>query len=440
MQGWALINSVDDKERFNDGMKLFERALTLDPKNVQAMIGLATVLQWRIFHDWSDDRERDWGRTEGLIKRALALQPEDSMLRMANTEDLAWKNQWRPAVAEAETAISYNRNNALAYEDAGRFKQYLGRTEEGVADLKTSLRLNPHSNGVPYRQWELCRAYNLLGRWEQAIEWCQKVIAGSPVITEATDVLVDLAAANAWAGRDKEAKEAVARLQKARPGFTLQQLWPEDQTTDNPDFKGQWARIVEGLRKAGLPDEPTSAEGRLVGAELLFYARRFDLALTEVEAVIADDSSNAKAHAAAGWYKMFLGRSEDGLADVEAALGLSPNDEEAPTWRAYLCFLHGQLAQWEQAIEWCQKAESALPGVHGWSGWKTRALATLAAAYARTGHDKEARETIQRLKLLDPNFTALTYQAAIDTHTNPTYQAQTARALEGMRKAGLAEE
>jgi hypothetical protein len=28
----------------------------------------------------------------------------------------------------------------------------------------------------------------------------------------------------------------------------------------------------------------------------------------------------------------------------------------------------------------------------------------------------------------------------IDTHPNPTYQAQTARALEGMRKAGLPEE
>jgi hypothetical protein len=44
------------------------------------------------------------------------------------------------------------------------------------------------------------------------------------------------------------------------------------------------------------------------------------------------------------------------------------------------------------------------------------------------------------LKLLDPNFTALTYQMVIDTHPNPTYQAQTTRALEGMRKAGLSEE
>jgi hypothetical protein len=59
---------------------------------------------------------------------------------------------------------------------------------------------------------------------------------------------------------------------------------------------------------------------------------------------------------------------------------------------------------------------------------------------AWAGRDKEARETIERLKLLDPNFTALTYQAIIDFHTNPTFQAQAARILKGMRLAGVPEE
>jgi adenylate cyclase len=217
----------------------------------------------------------------------------------------------------------------------------------------------------------------------------------------------------------------------------LQNLQAEDQWTDNPDFKAQFARIVEGLRKAGLPDEPTSVAGRLARAQSLNYAWAPDLALKEVEAVIADDPNNAAAHAAAGFYKQYLGRSEEGIADVEKAFRLSPNDPEGPTWLVYLCSLHSKLEQWEQTIEWCQRAEKAIPGP---SGSKTRAIAILAAAYAWVGQDKEARETIERLKLLDPNFTALTYQITIDVHPNPTYQAQTARALEGMRKAGLPEE
>jgi tetratricopeptide (TPR) repeat protein len=218
----------------------------------------------------------------------------------------------------------------------------------------------------------------------------------------------------------------------------MQRLRPEDQITDNPDFKAQFARIVEGLRKAGLPDEPTSAAGLFARAEAMNNARAWDLALREVEAVIADDPNNAKAYAGAGYYKMFLGRSEEGIADVEKALRLSPNDAMEPTWLAYLCFLHIKLAQWDRAIDWCQKAEE-IPG-GSLSSWKTRAVANLAAAYAWAGHDREAKATIERLKLIDPNFTALTYQATIDTHPNPIYQAQTARALEGMRKAGLAEE
>jgi adenylate cyclase len=436
MQGWALINPVDDKERFSDGVKLFERALALDPRNVQAMAGLASVLHWRAFHDWTDDWDRDFGRAKGLIDRALALQPENSMLRVANGEDLAWKHQHRAAVAEAETAIAYDRNNAVAYANAGFWKQYLGRSEDGIAALETALRLDPHSGGVWFFHQALCRNQSLLGRWEQAIASCDKAIAANP---EIADALVDLAAANAWAGHDKEAKEAVARLRKARPGFTLQKLFPEDQTTDNPDFKAQFARIVEGLRKAGLQDEPMSATGRLARAQSLDNARAWDLALKEVEAVIADDPNNAKAHAASGFYKMILGRSEEGLPDVETALRLSPKDDDAPSWRTYLCFLHSELAQWPQAIEWCDKAEKTIAG-DSWSGWKTRALASLAAAYAWSGHDQEAKKTIERLKLLDPNFTALTCQAIIDTNPNPTFQAQTARVLEGMRKAGLPEE
>jgi hypothetical protein len=49
--------------------------------------------------------------------------------------------------------------------------------------------------------------------------------------------LVDLAAANASAGHDKEAKEAVAQLQKADPGFTVQTFagthWRDRPSTRN---------------------------------------------------------------------------------------------------------------------------------------------------------------------------------------------------------------
>jgi adenylate cyclase len=51
------------------------------------------------------------------------------------------------------------------------------------------------------------------------------------------------------------AKEAVAHLQRLRPGFTVQSYADfASRTSDNPTFDAQSQRIAEGLRKAGLPE------------------------------------------------------------------------------------------------------------------------------------------------------------------------------------------
>ena len=58
-----------------------------------------------------------------------------------------------------------------------------------------------------------------LAHWDQAIAWCSKSVAGIPQLFYPYLYLV---ASYAWAGRDKEAKDAAAQLQKLYPGFTLQ--------------------------------------------------------------------------------------------------------------------------------------------------------------------------------------------------------------------------
>ena len=73
-------------------------------------------------------------------------------------------------------------------------------------------------------------------------------------------------------------------------------------------------------------------------------------ALTELETAKADDRSNPWVYASAGFNKMHLGRSAEGVTDVETALRLSPSDNAAPQWQAYLCYLRAHLAQWKQAI------------------------------------------------------------------------------------------
>jgi hypothetical protein len=62
---------------------------------------------------------------------------------------------------------------------------------------------------------------------------------------------VDLVAAYGWLGRNLEAKNAVEHLLELKPTV---QRWANEDFSDNPTFLREYQGIVEGLRKAGLPE------------------------------------------------------------------------------------------------------------------------------------------------------------------------------------------
>ena len=120
LQGWALLNQPDSKLRYAEAIKLFERSLSTDSQNIRAMTGLALTLCFRGSDNWSDNYQRDVGRAEGLVKRALILQPENPMLHYAYACVFSMKNSFRAAITENEAAIALDRNTSKAYGDNGR--------------------------------------------------------------------------------------------------------------------------------------------------------------------------------------------------------------------------------------------------------------------------------------------------------------------------------
>jgi TolB-like protein/DNA-binding winged helix-turn-helix (wHTH) protein/Flp pilus assembly protein TadD len=262
MRGEAILNSNPDKPALQDALTLFERALALDPQNVRAMIGLATCLTWRANLYWSDDRASDIARADETIDRALTLEPTSSSAHNEKGFVFEAKKQWSPAIAEAEAAIAEDSSNASAHATAGFRKLFLGRGEDGFPGVETALRLSPRDPQAPWWQFDMCALHADLAHWEQAIPWCDKAVAGLPQVFLP---LVSLAAANAWAGHDKEAKDAVAQLQQVYPGFTLQ-TWASMRWSDDPTFNARHQLITEGLRKAGLPEGETKKEDWLAAA------------------------------------------------------------------------------------------------------------------------------------------------------------------------------
>jgi adenylate cyclase len=256
MQAQVKWNLPDSKASLNDSVTLSERALALDPQNLRALDMLPVALTQRVLNQWSDDPAGDIARAEETADVALALQPENSRAHFSKGQIYYAKRQLGPSMMEVEIAIALDPNHANAHAFAGFLKVYLGRAEEGIAGVETAFRLSPRDPNAPWWEFFNCVLRNHLAQWEQAIPWCEKSIAGIPQVFYP---YVELAAANAWAGHDREARETVAQLQKVLPGYTVQ-IWAGRHMSEDPTYKAQYQRVVEGLRKAGLPEGEAKQE------------------------------------------------------------------------------------------------------------------------------------------------------------------------------------
>jgi adenylate cyclase len=254
MRGTAIMNGTESLASVNEAIGLFERALSLDSNNVQALLGLSWALSDRAGDFADDNAANHLARAEQAVDAALAIQPDSSNAHITKSGVYNVKHQWGPAIAEAEKAIADDRNNAGAHAMIGQYKMFLGHAEDGFADEETALRLSPRDPAVTWWQYFICHFHSHLAQWEQAIEWCNKSVASG---NETQWPYTDLAAAHGWLGHRKEAKEAAAQVLKYDPDFTIQG-WIESPLQDHwngdPTFKAQLQRIVEGARKAGIPE------------------------------------------------------------------------------------------------------------------------------------------------------------------------------------------
>jgi TolB-like protein len=253
MRGWSVLNggptNRDDVQR---SVVLFEEALGIDPANGQARVGLAQALVLIYRNRWDPDPAQVLARADEAATRAIAAAPNYAHAHSVKAEALGLANRFDAALATYERAIALDRNHAVAYVGRARNLILIGRAAEALAPVEQAIRLSPRDPDLYVWYFVLCHANTHLARDTSAIEWCNKSIATGKTFYFA---YVDLASAYAWRGQRAEAAAAVAELLKLRPGFTVQRLELEGSgASDNPAFRREYQRIVEGARKAGLPE------------------------------------------------------------------------------------------------------------------------------------------------------------------------------------------
>ncbi|HXR35540.1 MAG TPA: tetratricopeptide repeat protein [Candidatus Binataceae bacterium] len=234
------------------GFSLCERALERDERNVRALVNLSFKFIDRVLSEQSQDREADIRKADELVSRALAIDPNDYGAHFAKAEILLGQERFDEAIVEAERSLALGPSFVSAYSPLSVASSFLGRPQEAVEYADKAIRLSPRDPSLYAFYLDKGFALCLLGQDDQAINWLRRAVAAAPQwpLPQAL-----LAAALSLTGHEAEARDMLKRylsLSGTRARTIAQ--WMGQLPSKNPVFLAYATRLVEGLRKAGLPE------------------------------------------------------------------------------------------------------------------------------------------------------------------------------------------
>jgi TolB-like protein/Tfp pilus assembly protein PilF len=249
-QGYACLTKGFTPENITQAQGFFERALAIDPQNVEAMVAAALVdaiIGGAIF---SADRAARLAAAEATATKALSLAPDNAMAHLVLGTTLTFTNRATQGVAECERALALDRNLADAHAVIGWSKLRLGRAAETEGHINEALRLSPRDVfAFRWMAW-VGMAKLMLGADAEAVAWLRRSIEVNRNLYFAH---FQLAAGLARLGSLDQARLAVQTGLALDPNFTLRRLRAAA-ASDNSTFLAQWERLLEGLRLAGVPE------------------------------------------------------------------------------------------------------------------------------------------------------------------------------------------
>lgn len=248
-QGMALWNRWSPAH-MTQAQSFFERALKIEPDNVDALVGIAAVDLASATLFVADDPDERLAAAEGALIKALSLDPQHALAHMfLGTVQLA-TNRAVKGITECEHALALNRNLAEAHAVIGVAKVFVGRAVETEAHIHEALRFSPRDEAAHRWMSWVGFAKLHLGADAEAAEWFRRCLKANPNYPVAH---FELAAALAHLGKLDEARAAAKEGLALDPTFTIRRL-KRLPFSDNPTFLAGAKRLTQGMRVAGVPE------------------------------------------------------------------------------------------------------------------------------------------------------------------------------------------
>ena len=249
-QGMSWIYKGASADTVAKAGALFQRALDLDPANIDALTGLAMVNFNVAAWGGTDDSAAYFATAEATASRALSLAPDNAFTHVILGLVLGFTKRAEQAIAHCECALALDRNLAAAHGMKGLYVVLLGRAEEAEAAVQEALRLSPRDPWAFAWVWSVGMAKSILDRPEEAVVWLRRSLDSN---RNYPPTHFYLAAAFAQLGRPHEARSSVNSGLALDQRFTLERFRLSAES-DNPIYLARRERLIDRLRQAGVPE------------------------------------------------------------------------------------------------------------------------------------------------------------------------------------------
>ncbi len=226
----------------------FERALALDPAHPLALVGLADALAFESQRaELGPDRDALLARADTASLRAVSSDPNNAEAWGTRAQVLLFRDQIEAGAQAVERALALNPYVSDLHALHAQVLMARGEPREALDELERAIGLAPRGNTVGVMLNYRCRALLMLGRFDAAIESCERGLAFVP---DWPDYML-LAAAYALKNDMARAGEARDELLRRLPRFTIR--W-HAAVSGSARARQLESTVYAGLRKAGVPE------------------------------------------------------------------------------------------------------------------------------------------------------------------------------------------
>jgi TolB-like protein/class 3 adenylate cyclase/Tfp pilus assembly protein PilF len=246
LRGMANTHQMT-RETYSEALRLFNRAIELDPSFASAHGGAAYCYSLAKSIGQRMERKEITEATR-LARRAVELGQEDAVALTIGGIALAYVGgDVEDGAAAIDRALVLNPNLAAAWHFSGWVRVYLGEPGAAIEHLTQAMRLSPLDPYAVGMNTAMAFAHFFAGRYDEAWLWADKAVRGEPRFFPAVRIA---AASSALAGRLEDAQNFMTRLRQRDPTFRVSHVKTAS-TLRRPEDR---MRFAEGLRKAGLPE------------------------------------------------------------------------------------------------------------------------------------------------------------------------------------------